>query len=544
MRKFIRREFIFLLILTISGGLLRYYNINWDEGLSFHPDERNIANSVSQINFFNQMNPHFFAYGGFLIYLYRLMAEIQVKITGDINWVYHWGYINIIGRTIQAFFATLTIPLFYILARKAAGKTSAFISSILFTFTVSLIQTAHYAITETLLVLSIVLISLLSIRLLKNFSVKNTILCAIVCGISIASKIIAISFLLIPLMVFLLSVKTSKKYVRTLKLGILFLAVTSAFFAIFSPYAFLDYKDFISSLKYESAVAIGSLPVPYTLQFDKTTPYIFQIKNFFWQLGLAALLWIPGLIIVLITSVKKRNFKILILIPFLIFYFLYVGQWHTKFLRYMIPIIPLLIFFSGYFLAYIYQKNMFWGKILIVLFCFSNILWSFAFFSIYTRQQTRIAASEWIYDNIAAGSKILGEHWDDELPVPLQNHNPGQYKIQQLTIYNPDNENKRKYYAEKLASSDYIIINSRRLYGTIMYLPEKYPLTSKYYKLLFSGDLGYKEIAEFTSYPQLLGIMINDDKSEETFQVYDHPKVIIFQNIKRYEYNQLLDIIK
>lgn len=167
----------------------------------------------------------------------------------------------------------------------------------------------------------------------------------------------------------------------------------------------------------------------------------------------------------------------------------------------------------------------------------------FIFFTIYLRPQTRISASQWIYQNIPSQSKILTEHWDDGLPISLPPYSPSDYEIEQLTVYEADNQEKVNYYAEKLFQADYLVINSRRLYGTLMLLPKKYPLTSKYYQLLFSGQLGYTQRAQFTAYPSLLGIEINDDQSEETFQVYDHPKVLIFENTDRLDKEDLNKIL-
>jgi len=79
--------------------------------------------------------------------------------------------------------------------------------------------------------------------------------------------------------------------------------------------------------------------------------------------------------------------------------------------------------------------------------------------------------------------------------------------------------------------------------GDLINLPEKYPITSRYYQLLFGGQLGYQKVAQFTSYPSLFGIKINDDKSEETFQVYDHPKVMIFKNKKKLNRNEIKNIL-
>ena len=75
-----------------------------------------------------------------------------------------------------------------------------------------------------------------------------------------------------------------------------------------------------------------------------------------------------------------------------------------------------------------------------------------------------------------------------------------------------------------------MVTSSGLLSEPLVNLSELYPLTSRYYRRLFAGRLGYEKVGEFSSYPSLFGVTINDDSSEETFQVYEHPKVIIFKN--------------
>src|SRR5690348_10414112 len=62
--------------LMMIGGILRIYNLNWGAPFYFHPDERNIASSISQLVFPSQLNPHFFAYGSFPIYLVFILGLI------------------------------------------------------------------------------------------------------------------------------------------------------------------------------------------------------------------------------------------------------------------------------------------------------------------------------------------------------------------------------------------------------------------------------------------------------------------------------------
>jgi len=533
-----------LLIITILAGALRFYNLNWDLGNYFHPDERNIANAVSQIHFFSQLNPHFFAYGGFSIYLYRLAGDLLTFITKNSVWTMNWGNIDIVGRFFSAFFSTLTIIPLYFLAQKISDKKTAFLTIILYAFTVTSIQTAHYGVTESLITLIGVSLCLFSILFLEKASWLLTLILAVILGIGVASKTSAIIFIVIPIPAYLLAVIGKR---HTLRKGflhlILFLIISFIVFTMFSPYTFLDSSKFLESMRYESGVATGSLPVVYTFQFDHTIPYLFQIKNLFWQIGLDTVFCVLGFIFVLFQALKKREKKLLVFLILPLVYFLYVGSWHTKFIRYVVPIIPFLLISSAILMMKIKSKFHLLGKLFILGTVAVTMIWALAFFSIYLKPQTRIVASEWIYQNIPYGTRILNEQWDDGLPIPIGKFNSSQYQITSLAMYDTDNATKMQYLSVNLSNSSYIIFNSRRLYGTIIHLTDKYPITSKYYRLLFAGKLGYQQVAQFSSYPSLLGLIINDDTSEETFQVYDHPKVIIFKNIANLSAQQLTQIL-
>ena len=86
-----------------------------------------------------------------------------------------------------------------------------------------------------------------------------------------------------------------------------------------------------------------------------------------------------------------------------------------------------------------------------------------------------------------------------------------------------------------------MIIASNRLYVPLMKLTDCkdlppfrcYKQTADYYKRLFKGDLGYKKVAEFSSYPTLqigkFTYSYPDDNADESFTVYDHPKIMIFK---------------
>lgn len=165
----------------------------------------------------------------------------------------------------------------------------------------------------------------------------------------------------------------------------------------------------------------------------------------------------------------------------------------------------------------------------------TSLIYSLAFLSIYTHEQTRFAASKWIFNNIDQGSVIITENDDHfSLPIYLQNQPAKSYEFIRFNHpYKNDDAEKIDSYIQGLSKADFLIIANRRLYHTIGRLPEEYPFTSYYYKQLFKGALGYQKIAEFDSYPQIFGFKIKDYLAEETSGVFDHPKVMIFKNVDK-----------
>ncbi|MBE3120418.1 MAG: hypothetical protein IMZ50_16895 [Candidatus Atribacteria bacterium] len=118
-----------------------------------------------------------------------------------------------------------------------------------------------------------------------------------------------------------------------------------------------------------------------------------------------------------------------------------------------------------------------------------------------------------------------------------------------LQVYWDDNANKLARIQSVLDQTDYIFIPTNHQYAQITRLPERYPLTTEYYRQLigcpadkdiiwcyrvaepgmFHGNLGFELVATFESYPKIGPLVINDQTAEEAFTFYDHPKVLIFE---------------
>ncbi len=579
------KTFLILVLIFFAGAYFRFYNLSWDKNYPSHPDEiKNIAFPSVSISL-KDPNPHMFVYGNFTIYFYRLISEAISLKTGDRSWISDWGKINLIGRNVSAITSSLSIILIFLLAQKAFNdKKVAILASFFGAFTVLLIQLSHFATTESLLIFWLLLIYLLSFKILDKQSMGSYHLLGVVSGLALATKTTAFSFLIIPFAVyffisfqesvnffikffhkkinlgsrrianyFKILIKIFNEIIQTGDFGFwkkqgyffVFLILTLIFFFLASPFSFLDYYNFKQSMDYEMAVATGKTPVFYTYQFFNTKPYLFYIDNLIWAQGpFLKIFSVFGIVYLLLLAIFKRKIKYLLLIIWPLAYFYIIGGWHTKFIRYLALILPFLAIFAAKFLIDLRSKSRITGNILIFIGIFFTFAYSSAFLSIYKNENTRGVASRWMYQNIPSGAKILTEQYEyPGLPVYLPNEKTTSFNVEALSIYDPDNEQKIKYYAAKLASGDYLVLASRRLYGTLINLPEKYPLTSQYYKLLFEGKLGYTLVADFDSYPEIFGLKIVDDRAEETFQVFDHPKVLIYKNTEKFQasdYEKLL----
>lgn len=165
------------------------------------------------------------------------------------------------------------------------------------------------------------------------------------------------------------------------------------------------------------------------------------------------------------------------------------------------------------------------------------------FSSIYLREDIRFKASRWIFKNIPSGSRVLSETGNViDIPVFPQDFYARNFRLSPVSFdfYRLDEE--KKVFEQLLLSlekSDYIFVPSRRIFANHQRLTERFPLTAKYYQLLFSGKLGFVKIKEISYNP-----LIFDEMAEETFSVFDHPTIRIYKKEKFLNRNQYEELFK
>ncbi|MDO8620952.1 MAG: glycosyltransferase family 39 protein [Candidatus Levybacteria bacterium] len=559
-----------LVVILALGFILRLYDLNWDQGFHLHPDERAITLftvplempiSIQEFLSVNSpLNPHFFAYGSLPLYLLKLSGTF---ISNSSLLFAQYEKINLVGRFISAFFDIGTLFIIYLLGKKLFNKYIANLSAFFYAISVLPIQLSHFYAVDTLLNFFIFLTLYLLINFYEKSTIRNALITGAAFGFALGTKIsatvilasigfaLAIDFILI----FLKNLHHPKiwfphipKFIKTLILKGVVVAISAiVVFIIVEPYALIDFREFWQQTIQQRQMTYDAFTFPYTLQYVGKIPYFYELKNIFlWGQGpiLAIVSFVGALYFTIVAIRKEKKTKWaqeLILVVFFWTYFFVVGKFAVGWMRYMLPLYPLFSLFAAVLVwklhSLVKEKLKINPSISIILnslFIILLLVWPLAFMNIYTKPNTRVLASNWIYQNIPLDKTIAVEHWDDQLPL-----GGSPYKTITLPLYDPDTFQKWQIINKNLGEIDYIIIASNRLYVPLQKLTDCkkfppyhcYPITTKYYKDLFNGRLGYEKVAEFENLPTipLLDIPINDQNADESFTVYDHPKVMIFK---------------
>lgn len=545
---------LLLFCIVLLGGMVRFWNPNWDGGAyTLHPDEWALNQVVRRLG--PDLNPHFFFYGSFPIYLYRGTAEVLRWLTGS-DWL-DTSRLALIGRFYAALCGTFMLPLVFLIGRRLWGVTAGLVAASLAAGAPILIQSAHFGTVDTMVALAGVAILWLSLRTIDAGGTGTLLTTAVVLGVAVATKLTAASFLVMPTLAYLLPSARHRSVTRFV-LGasryLFFVAVCTAVTLVASLYYLLDWNEFRAALIEQTQELNGGYTLAYTWQFIGTTPYLFEGSNLIvWSVGIATgISGVAGWAL----SITRMLMRRLALLPMLLLtvwptlYFLYIGTWEARFVRHTLPLVPFLCLFAGGAIGALLK----WGQsnstflrnlsravaALVVTF---SALWGLAFLSVYVSTDTRLAATDWFHSNVAAGTSVVVEDKDTLIPIPDAAYPIQTYKLAVIEPTTPDSTAKLSAMASALAGGEYLVISSRRWSGTIPRLPN-FPLMRRYYSLLFAGNLGYAPVATFRSPPRLGPLVFPDDSAEETFQVFDHPTVLIFRNTGHLTFDQIKEALQ
>ncbi len=466
-----------------------------------------------------------------------------------------YNYIGLVGRALSVLFDLGTIVAVFFLGRQAFGVGAGLAAAMFYALAVLAIQLSHFFAVDIPLTFFVMACVALAARWAgpgagpeRRPGGFTWVAAGLMAGLAVGTKFSAV-LLVAPLIVAawfrVLSEPADAHWRRMVLYSGVALGAAALAFALSNPFSLIEFRAFAGNLFAQNAMVSGAMDAPYTRQYAGTLPYLYFMREssqwgLGWPLGLVA--W-TGFAWCAYRALRRRaGIAEWMMLAWAVPYFAITGLFHAKFLRYMAPLLPfLLIMGAGMLKALRDAMIRRWGKTgrvawaggfaLLVGF---TALWAVAFTGVYRQEHPWLQASRWIYSNVPDGATLLTEEWDDALPLRMDEiaDRPPVREYQQieLPLWDADAPEKLDTLAAELSGGDYLILSTNRLYRPIQNQPQRYPMASQYYRMLFSGELGYTPAAEFSAYPRIGGLVIPDDNADESFTVYDHPRVMIFAN--------------
>lgn len=556
----------------------RFVGLDWGLPYPMHPDERNIAVAILELNCSNIMSPnclhpHFFAYGQFSIYLGSILAHI-LGFVRSFSWQITFEDATLALRILSA---SASVVAAFVLVRTMQAifeKINVYIYYLMFLiviFVPGFIQFAHFGTTESLLMMFYALLLYFAVKFIMYRISLNTFvsMSGMLLGMALGTKVSALIFVAIPSTALVFKVFEGmqiRPFIKLIFASIQLFAIAIVFFIISSPFNLIAWTDFMGSMNYESSVGLGTYRAFYTRQFEYTVPFIFQlVKILPYTLG-GPLFLIAVLAFIFLPFTKVFNFLRLQIIIFLIPTMIIYAKW-ARFLSPVFPVITLLgILYLVQLLSDRFDRAA--RSMIAILACIivaAIVIPGIAYLSIYSSPDVRFVASQWIYKNIPVNSYILSETANVvDTPIPSdivskQEYEGKYYNYISFNHYDLDQEAPLQMsFTNHLREAQYIFVPSRRVFynhtcyrnvnGTIKKASSltgyegdvcrsyeaRYPMLNTYYTDLFSGKSGYTQVAEFTSYPRIeIGgiklIEFPDESAEETWTVFDHPVIRIYK---------------
>lgn len=293
----------------------------------------------------------------------------------------------------------------------------------------------------------------------------------------------------------------------------------------------------------QQQMAVSGGGVPWTRQYNHTTPFIYQWKNLLYYgmgipLGLVCLI---GLAWGFGKPFYRPDWKEWIIWLWMAPNFFTTMLFHTKFPRYLIPQVPFFCLWAAALAIWAYailrqqryhgsERRARWHLVpaaLAVGAVVWSALYSFAFIDIYREDHTWTVCSRWFEKEVPEGKRIVTEQWDDS--VPWDGRVSSRYATKTTQPVHSDDPSNIRQIAQAMAWTDYYCFSSKRNYGAFLQSPESAPNRISLVKSLFAGNLGLRLVKTFSKPVSVLGIPIHSELADESLSLYDHPTVHIFQ---------------
>ena len=426
-----RWDLILLALIVIGGAFLRIPGI--PHGIGHHPDERHMVMVTGDLSH-QGMNPKSFAYGSFSFYMAWAFSQIvkpfwEFAATYDGLFYSGRAFCTLMGTVAIALSYHLAVLLY---RRSAVGLIAAFLMACnVFHLQLSRFFTSDIPLTTLALISVIALVKahqkgtlwsflvfglctglatatkissvflasplfvVLGLALIKEWPRTDStkrflkVLAIIVGGVALCGLTLFLTYLkgyprilkyrvaqpafLIPLSVpFLAGISILlRRHSKALSKLFACFAVGVLVFVLAEPYAILDFDTFVRQTREQTSMVRGIWRPPYTIQYERTVPYFYHLKQMLWYtmgwpvftvVVLGVLAASARVLIDVLDKILRRELSSKPLHPemiplvFVAVFFLATGYFQVKFPRYLLPLYPMLFIFAAALFASMFRS--------------------------------------------------------------------------------------------------------------------------------------------------------------------------------------------
>jgi YYY domain-containing protein len=493
--------------------------------------------------------------------------------------------VTIIGRLMSALVDTATVGVVYLLAvqlsrrRREGGDVEGpdrqvgLLAAFLQALTVLHIQYSHFLGSEPWVALFVTIVVWGSVKLAQGRGGWRTrVITAVALGFAIGSKLNGVAAVVAPVVAVLIAVwpEVSEalrgrgqrgwfgRSMRKLDAWLVMAIVAIAAYRLAQPYDFesgisLIFNDrFQSDVEYLQDINQGG-NWPWVQPLVGATPLLHPLKQvFLWGMG-------PGLALAAIFGIVRAIQRFFAgervwAIPLAVIgaYLVLVSFQFYAIIRYLQPAYPTMVALAAIGLvaawrwaaaAEIDQRKI--ARVAqgaVVLSVAATTFWGLAFVNgVYNQDNARLAAGDWMLENLPAESVVSQQEWDDGLPWG-QPSPFGRVTLKPFS-FGGDTPEHIELLIDGLDQVDYVIETSNKFYDALPRTPARFPQMTEYYEVLFDGSLGFELIETFSNPPSLFGITIDDSNAEEAFTLYDHPTVFIWQKTDDFSVQRAYELL-
>ena len=369
----------------------------------------------------------------------------------------HYDNVIVAGRAVSAVFGTFTVILLVFLGIRLYNPTVGLLAGFLLAACVLHVQNSHFMTTDVFLTFMVTLALYFLVGVVQRGRTRDYVYAGLTIGLATATKFSALP-LLAPLGVGVSAAhgRGAPHPARAAQRRLLAVLCIALAFTAGQPYALLDFPNYLRDIDEQSRMVRQAGLLPYTNQYIGVPKYGYDLLTqlVLWgmapALGLVAL-WATASRVV--GAVRERSRIDLVLLAWVVPFFLITGWFEVKFVRYLLPIYPIMILWAAAWLYRIAQSSRV-GRLALWTVVGATALSTLAFLSIYMRPHTVVTASEWAVPPHPGRQDhpdpALGRGLPDAAP---DGGNPGKYKVIDLPYYEPDTPGKWKQISEQLAGA-------------------------------------------------------------------------------------------